>query len=501
MADRTGATVALILGGAVWAAIAGAEPLAESPKAEITNGLLTHEAPSVGVLLRVGPDGRVVTSCSATLIGCETVLTAAHCFCGDDLPAGPCVQSGMAEAMRQEHVFALQHAGAFAIKSVSIHPDYDFPLKGDVAVLKLDGRAEGIVPSRINTVRQVPLGTTGAIVGFGHSGSGADHGLKRAGLITTSECRDPRDGKLKDGLVCWRFLPPLGPPGEDSNTCQGDSGGPLFVDLGTGPVIAGVTSGGAGLCASNDLAFDADTYRYRGWIAQRGGSDISQDRCGSIPPLGQPTSGANAFTGTLSPAVRSATYYVDVPAGADVLRFALNGADGASNDFDLVVRYGSQPTDTQHDCWDDTYGPYGFCEFAQPSAGRWFVAAVWYGGIGTYQISASAFGWDAAASPTYTPTQPRTATPSPSRTATRRLSAPTPSRTPTRRSSPAPGPCYGDCNGDGMVAVNEIVAGVSIALGSAPADACPALQAGAGTVTVDQLIRAIALSLNGCPPT
>jgi len=499
MAARTAAIAALIL-AAAWVPNAVAERLDESPVGEVVNGLLTHEAPSVGVLLRVGPGGRFVTNCTATLIGCETVLTAAHCFCGEDLKAGPCVQTGMAETMRQAQIFALQHAGAFAIASVSIHPDYDFPLKGDVAILKLDGRVEGIVPSRINTVREVPLGTTGAIVGFGHSGSGTDSGIKRTGLITTSECRDPRDGKLKDGLICWRFLPPVGPPGEDSSTCHGDSGGPLFVDLGTGPMVGGVTSGVAGACTSSDLAFDADTFRYRTWIAQRGGSDISQDRCGALPPLGQPTSGANGFSGTLSPAVRSATYYVDVPAGADVLRFALNGADGASNDFDLVVRYGSEPTDTQYDCWDDTYGPYGYCEFDRPSPGRWFVAAVHYGGSGTFQISASAFGWDPPASPTYTPTQPRTATPSPSRTATRRTSGPTPSRTPTRRSSPAPGPCFGDCNGDGLVTVNEIVAGVSIALGAAAADSCPGLQSGSGTVTVDQLIRAIASSLNDCRP-
>ena len=62
-------------------------------------------------------------------------------------------------------------------------------------------------------------------------------------------------------------------------------------------------------------------------------------------------------------------------------------------------------------------------------------------------------------------------------------------------------PSIFDCNGDGLVAVNEIVTGVSIALGSAPADSCPAIRAGAGPVTVDQLIRAIASSLNGCPPT
>ena len=34
--------------------------------------------------------------------------------------------------------------------------------------------------------------------------------------------------------------------------------------------------------------------------------------------------------------------------------------------------------------------------------------------------------------------------------------------------------CTGDCNGDGMVTINELILGVSIALGSQPLSACPA---------------------------
>ena len=60
--------------------------------------------------------------------------------------------------------------------------------------------------------------------------------------------------------------------------------------------------------------------------------------------------------------------------------------------------------------------------------------------------------------------------------------------------------CPGDCDGDGVVQVDEVVRGVRIALGEAPLDDCPAMDSSAdGQVTVDELLRAVASLLDGCP--
>lgn len=60
--------------------------------------------------------------------------------------------------------------------------------------------------------------------------------------------------------------------------------------------------------------------------------------------------------------------------------------------------------------------------------------------------------------------------------------------------------CPGDCNGDGVVAINELITAVNIALGLAPLSACPAADPdGSGTVTVDDLIKAVNSALEGCP--
>ncbi len=62
-----------------------------------------------------------------------------------------------------------------------------------------------------------------------------------------------------------------------------------------------------------------------------------------------------------------------------------------------------------------------------------------------------------------------------------------------------PPTCVGDCGGDALVTINEIITGVNIALGSAPLSQCPVFDAdGNGEVTVNELIVAVNNALNGC---
>src|SRR5262249_18412912 len=65
----------------------------------------------------------------------------------------------------------------------------------------------------------------------------------------------------------------------------------------------------------------------------------------------------------------------------------------------------------------------------------------------------------------------------------------------------ARGACIGDCPPpDGQVAVNELILGVNIALGSAALTACPDYDANAsGGVGVEELIAAVNDALQGCP--
>jgi len=61
-------------------------------------------------------------------------------------------------------------------------------------------------------------------------------------------------------------------------------------------------------------------------------------------------------------------------------------------------------------------------------------------------------------------------------------------------------PCTGDCDGDGMVFVNELLSMINIALGTANVSTCEAGDpSGDGFVTVDEILGAVNNALNGCP--
>ncbi len=66
--------------------------------------------------------------------------------------------------------------------------------------------------------------------------------------------------------------------------------------------------------------------------------------------------------------------------------------------------------------------------------------------------------------------------------------------------APARAACAGDCGLDGVVAVNELITGVGIALGSLPLGACANLDVdGDQNVTVNELVAAVQHALFGCP--
>jgi hypothetical protein len=75
---------------------------------------------------------------------------------------------------------------------------------------------------------------------------------------------------------------------------------------------------------------------------------------------------------------------------------------------------------------------------------------------------------------------------------------PTPSATPTPVVTPTPG-CAGDCSGDSLVTVDEILTLVNIALGSLPISACmPGDLNHDNEITVNEILTAVNSALNGC---
>jgi Tol biopolymer transport system component len=114
---------------------------------------------------------------------------------------------------------------------------------------------------------------------------------------------------------------------------------------------------------------------------------------------------------------------------------------------------------------------------------------------------AVAGGLDQLPTRTSTPSATLTPTGTPTKTAT-----PQPNSTPTITSSPSPSPtrmpmaCVGDCGGDGAVTVDELIAMVNIALGSAPIGRCIAGDSNHdATIGISEIIAAVNSALGGCP--
>jgi hypothetical protein len=92
----------------------------------------------------------------------------------------------------------------------------------------------------------------------------------------------------------------------------------------------------------------------------------------------------------------------------------------------------------------------------------------------------------ATSTATFTPIAPPTATTTASSVATSTV-------TPTVRA------CAGDCDGGGVVSIDELIRAVRIALGELPAAACGAVDTDAsGSADISELIAAVARSLSGC---
>src|SRR5262249_8580198 len=219
---------------------AGATPFALPNKSlrsmranqKIANGIGSLEYPSSGALL-LGQDRRSArVQCSGTLIGCNTFLTAAHCFMPDSFD-------------KPDHFRAyLQHAGFFEVDKVSwigvgqyVHPTAEGGSRADVALVKLKTSVSGITPAPLNRGARPAQGTPGFIVGFGRTGGlNYNYGIKRVGQVSLSECAQTYGANL----VCWNYEGLSNTPGQDSNTCNADSGGGLHV--GADEAVAGITS-------------------------------------------------------------------------------------------------------------------------------------------------------------------------------------------------------------------------------------------------------------------
>jgi hypothetical protein len=388
------ATFGVVLSSLVlspWAAAQSSRPVTlPSTQEKIVNGAPTAGFPSVGLFL--SDHG----TCTATLIGCSTVLTAAHCICTDPDTLRPidgarCLQRADLLSPTKKSVY-FHHAGQFQVASVAVNPGFVFTQSSDLAVLRLATPVTGIAPSPIETVGTPPTGTSGIIVGFGLTEQTSSRvGIKRTGPLTVSLCPPSVNAA---NHVCATLEAPIG---SSSGTCYGDSGGPLFVHRGSELAVAGAASGldSSGTnCTPPNHFFFADVYKDQNWIIIAAGGDLGTSACGGLPAAGGPGATVSGATGLLSPEHPSDDLSLVVPPGVSHLRVGLSAELPYFSDLNLYVKRGGAPTTSDFDfaCERAGSGALAFCDLPSPAADTWhFLVNEALGFGGSYQLVTTLF--------------------------------------------------------------------------------------------------------------
>ena len=221
---------------------------------------------SVGQFLTTTPSGGYWAS--GTVIASDWVLTAGHVV--DDVTSMSFSIGG----------------STYSAQQWVPHPKWNGNLGGgyDIALVQLDAPVPGtLTPAALYSGKN-ELGAVGTSVGFGMTGTGLTgatilDGIKRAGtnvvdsfyggpakkarmfLSDFDNPYDPLDNAYGSATpLDWEYL-----------IAPGDSGGGVFIDLGDGPMLAGVHSFGAsfdGITDSDygDVSGHTRVSQFTGWI-------------------------------------------------------------------------------------------------------------------------------------------------------------------------------------------------------------------------------------------
>lgn len=320
-----------------------------TPTPEIARGQHTAKFPTVGALLY---NRERETTCSGTLVGQASFLTARHCFEGSQDPG--------------DYEVYLQHGGIFGVTGLEFPDDAEL----DLAILTLDRRVTGIAPSQLpeafaTATRFVRL------VGFGVTAEGASNsGIKRYGGNITTTCPDG-----DDQFICLRLDAPYEPIGTESNPCSRDSGGPVGagseVDLQVIEAVA-IRVPPEFTCQQSSVSWSLAVHPQIDWIDEH----VAQQERNPDPSLPVCCDGAVAVSvreGMLPKSGKTIhDWTFEVPAQVGVIRVSLNAADVPGSDLDLSVRQAAVTTNVGASLHQPrpcvNLGRYETCEYHFSSA-------------------------------------------------------------------------------------------------------------------------------------
>ena len=202
------------------------------------------EHPEVVRIGRPMPDGGMGT-CTGTLIGAHTVLTAKHCLVKALAPSGACAVYVYVDLLGTGTLPPRTERYAAArcdVLDSTLLTEYSH----DLGMIRLATAVPGVAPA-VLADSKTPSGRY-TTYGYGSFGNGPLFG---------SLCQERSDGHKRTATYEASLAVKFG-----QVTCPGDSGGPHFV-TGTS-ILAGVTSAGGALFVAVEV--NVDVSARRAWI-------------------------------------------------------------------------------------------------------------------------------------------------------------------------------------------------------------------------------------------
>lgn len=252
---------------------------ADTFRAQIIEGTPTSER-TYPYVARLNYQGDLL--CTGTLITSKHILTAAHCFFGEN----------GTRAVGNTEIVARLNGQEVSSSRVTIHPAYRAGqyacVEGepDAAIIELSRTVSGVQPVPLLS-SPVPAGARVLLVGYGTEGSGSSgegSSIPPVGTVNFGPTFVEGFGDTvgqnnpNSSYYYWRF------DSGESNTASGDSGGPAFYDVGGARFISGITCGGDGRAEYGTYSWNTRADKIVSWV-----SSVTGQAPSGPPPVATPT--------------------------------------------------------------------------------------------------------------------------------------------------------------------------------------------------------------------